>query len=225
MRVGRGFSLIELLIVIAIIAILAGLCFPVFSRAREKGRTTACASNLKQIYLAAEMYSQDHDGLLPPAMADAPLTPPYPPPTGFDVRLSWFTRMSPYLQNREVLACKEARKAFDAPYQGNLYGGLQVNYGQHEVFDYLAGIDAVADPAGLPLYADSTIHRFYRTANGQARVAYANAPWPVFPTPELRADAVGHERHSGGSNLCYCDGHVKWQPAPKIMEDWPFPNG
>jgi prepilin-type N-terminal cleavage/methylation domain-containing protein len=67
MRKSRGFTLIELLVVIAIIAILAAILFPVFARAREAARKATCLSNLKQIDLAALMYAQDYDEVLPAA--------------------------------------------------------------------------------------------------------------------------------------------------------------
>src|SRR5512144_1088189 len=60
-----GFTLIEVLVVIAIIAILAAILFPVFAQAREKARQTVCASNLKQIGTAFAMYMQDYDERLP----------------------------------------------------------------------------------------------------------------------------------------------------------------
>lgn len=62
-----GFTLIELLVVIAIIAILAAILFPVFAKAREKARQTACTNNQRQMVTAIQMYTQDHDELLPPA--------------------------------------------------------------------------------------------------------------------------------------------------------------
>ena len=61
----RGFTLVELLIVIAIIALLAALLFPVFLSVRAKGRQVACTSNLHQLGLAVSLYAQDSDGLFP----------------------------------------------------------------------------------------------------------------------------------------------------------------
>ena len=54
-----AFTLIEILIVIAIIALLAALLFPAFSRARESGRQTTCRTNLQQISIAVQQYFQD----------------------------------------------------------------------------------------------------------------------------------------------------------------------
>ena len=61
-----GFTLIELLVVIAIIAILAAILFPVFASARERARQTSCASQVKQLGLAMNLYYDDWDGVFQP---------------------------------------------------------------------------------------------------------------------------------------------------------------
>ncbi|MBI3910998.1 MAG: prepilin-type N-terminal cleavage/methylation domain-containing protein [Armatimonadetes bacterium] len=61
----RAFSLVEVLVVIAIIAILAAILFPVFAQVRAKARQIQCLSNLKQIALGVLMYMQDHDDIFP----------------------------------------------------------------------------------------------------------------------------------------------------------------
>lgn len=57
----RGFTLVELLVVIIIIALLAALLFPVFAKAREKERQATCLSNMNQLRLGFLQYVNDYD--------------------------------------------------------------------------------------------------------------------------------------------------------------------
>ena len=73
----RGFTMIEVLYVISIMAVLAAILFPVFARAREHARRATCASNLMQIGAALSLYARDCDGHFPPKNNDFAPTYPY----------------------------------------------------------------------------------------------------------------------------------------------------
>jgi|GEM_PF-2550034 len=62
----RGFTLVEVLIVVAIIAILSALAMPAFKTTIESGRKVKCLSNLKQLGQATLAYNADHEQFLPP---------------------------------------------------------------------------------------------------------------------------------------------------------------
>jgi prepilin-type processing-associated H-X9-DG protein len=79
-RRGEGFSIVELIVVIGIIAILVALLMPALQRARVQARAVACRSNMRQIGQAMLIYANDNGGWL------------FPPDHGLDVPLNqrWF---------------------------------------------------------------------------------------------------------------------------------------
>lgn len=64
-RADAAFTLIELLIVIAIMAIMASLLLPALAKSKERGRTAACLSNLHQVGVALQLFVQENDNLMP----------------------------------------------------------------------------------------------------------------------------------------------------------------
>ena len=83
-----GFTLLELLTVIAIVGILAAILIPVIGQALESARTAACSSNLRQLGMGIQLYTTDHKGMLPGG------TNPFPDWSG---ATPWNGIIKPYL--------------------------------------------------------------------------------------------------------------------------------
>jgi prepilin-type N-terminal cleavage/methylation domain-containing protein len=138
-----AFTLIELLIVIAIIALLAALILPALSRAKEAGRATRCLSNLHQMGIALQLYVQDNHNRLP-YMNDRSLTTtnPYPPP---DVVLS------NYLGNLNVLRCPSDNKQLFETTGCSYFWNFWLN---GEDADHLVAVGITFQPHQIPLFCD-----------------------------------------------------------------------
>lgn len=67
---GAAFTLIEVLVVIAIVAILAGLLLPTLVGSKERARRTACKNQVRQFLLALQLYADDHRDFLPSGQSD-----------------------------------------------------------------------------------------------------------------------------------------------------------
>jgi len=119
----KAFTLIEMLVVVAIIALLAAILFPVFSSAREKGRQAACESNLKQIGEGLIQYNQDYDEY-------EPYIAFWGGGSGTTYEAGWQDAVFPYVRAEAVFDCPDEGITSAYAYQ---YKG-----GQSKLGSYLA---------------------------------------------------------------------------------------
>ncbi len=97
--VRHGFTLIEMLVVIAIIAILAGLLMPAVQNARESANRVQCINNLKQIGLAILQYADDHNQVLPSGRM-------------FNGSATWAVLIFPYMEQDPLFGAWDLSKTY-----------------------------------------------------------------------------------------------------------------
>jgi prepilin-type processing-associated H-X9-DG protein len=161
-----SFTLVELLVVIALIATLAALFLPALNRAQESGRAAACMSNLHQIGVALQLYAQENNNRLP-VMRDRlagtdPATNPLP---------SVDQVLSNQLGNVRVLRCPSDRKQIFEQ-TGSSYSWNSLLNGQDA--DHLAVLGLNFDPHMIPVMFDKEAFHAMRGPKKGVNYLYAD---------------------------------------------------
>lgn len=220
----RAFTVVELLVVVAVIALLAAILFPLFAAAREKGRQSVCASNLKQLWLANLLYSADYDEHFVPAAQDFfeydsirwfgkrdPRTRRFEPKDG---------PLVPYLRDGgQLRTCPswQGQGGWDAGTGGYVYNYIGVGSRVWkrgyvpEAFHHALSQAEVAKPAECAMFADGGL-----AASDGARAFIAEYAF-LEPPPALSRRIPGafelepslHFRHQSQTLTVFVDGHVR----------------
>lgn len=197
----RAFTLVELLTVIAVLGVLAGLLVPVLGAVRSKARSTECVSNLRQVGVATWLYIRDQKDRLPSISHDRDES---------GRSLSWTQTLAAYLGSDFIGRCP-ARPDHIAP----------VTYGWN---------DWLTDPntgRGLPLSAcrqpSATFLLGELTDTGLAEHLHLRGAARGV-TPAYFRTQVGTTVHGSASNYLFVDGHVATLSPSEVNRRLAAPN-
>jgi len=236
----KGFTLVELLVVIGIIALLISILLPSLNRAREQANRVKCASNLKQIGLATQMYSNENKGSYPRThyIADraviagiqgntqpqsfAPNNQPGPVGTN-NVVSSFFLLAKTQDMTAEVFVCPSSQGERDT--YGNNPNGAQAYSAWTAVptnltYSYMVPFPttaAVNDGFQMRnLGAEYAISGDMNPGNtGGTGTQADNVTNARFDSPRSIMQNANSNNHNGdGQNILYGDGHAEWQTTP-----------
>ena len=202
----KAFSLIELLIVLAIVGGIAALLFPLFSKVRDNARRASCQANLKQVGLGFMQYCRDYDEKMPRHFFNSDGAPGYSPASD----QGWMQVLQPYIKSVGVFQC---------PSEGNPLPNVLGTKGSSDYW-----LNFAASGINLSLVSNSSRTVFvgegddltagsagFHSSLGFVPFVGDFHSWDgeIF---DASGKTWGHgaKRHLSGSNFLFFDGHVKW---------------
>lgn len=215
MRSQKGFALLELLVVIGVVALLAGLLLSVTSSVRQAAASAACLSNLRQMAAAASDYAVRNNGSYPPAQWTDPADPSVL--RGWDVTKRGAQVIGPgFLWAPQPVSAIQQCPGFDGKAQsaGDVFTGYNYNTsyigrGAGERVPSPARMAQVRTPSRTLLFGDgqwrlgaNKYMRSPRPAGSEDGAAYADGS-------AARAAGTQGFRHRGATNAAFCDGHAE----------------
>jgi len=222
-----GFTIIELLVVLAIITILMGILLPTIERVRHRGYINACAANLHSIGQAMTMYANDNHGSFPratydPAASpawtagnDAALTEPTAIPHANDVTSAVWLLMRVQKLPPTVFVCAygdvnefEADKAAPLAHANFTDYKKNLGYSFANMYPSAAAVQngyKWTSKVGANFALAADINPGIKSPNYDVTAVVPNAPWNI----TKKGNSGNHEQE--GQNVLYGDGHVTYQ--------------
>ncbi|MCC6676608.1 MAG: prepilin-type N-terminal cleavage/methylation domain-containing protein [Phycisphaerales bacterium] len=188
-----GFSLIELLVVMFIIALLLGILLPVLPKARDAGKRVACASNLRNVGQVVEMYKNDFKEVFPAARYMPPPWLSGDPDPPLNTVLSKY--IDPDSGESRVYKCPGDKIVFDMPYKTR--DGQLKKCGMS--YTYMVSL------SGQP-YEKTFYFTFLKKSPSDTPVSY-DFDGGTFET-QVEGEAVTVNYFHAARNVLFVDGHV-----------------